>query len=67
MVDFWRMIWQEEITHIVMLTCVEERGKVSILFLNVCVGPHNVDSDEGDDDSDQDVDNENSKGKTCTQ
>ena len=61
------MIWQEKITHIVMLTCVEERGKVSILFLNVCVKPHDGDSDKGDDDNDQDDDNEKSKGKTCTQ
>ena len=28
--DFWRLVWQQDITKVVMLTNLKERGKVEI-------------------------------------
>lgn len=32
-VDFWRMIWQEKLRIVVMVTKLEEMGKVCSLFV----------------------------------
>ena len=35
--DFWKMIWEQKSAAIVMLTELEEDGKVRVLYLTVCL------------------------------
>ena len=39
--DFWRLVWEQDITQVVMLTSLMERGKVGINIYWIINSLHN--------------------------